>query len=338
MVELSSSFPPVDTNEQNIASEALRCLCLGDYWDQLRPLLQTGFPYREFSAAIRHEVQYSHQRNGLVTAGVELPSIEDLLKLTTVELGRRNLLRLFIISPFRNPREAVLAAFPEVEEEARYQQRLISSTQTRGQALEVIETLQTDLPLSQAEKDNLAIAELKAGNTEALGQIYEDYQNKIYHFVLARLGDPYLAENLSQETFIRVFLGIKTYEDQGLRLSAWIFRIAHNLVIDHVRHNKIRPTENAPLYLIEKRLSISHELADDLDNKMEIRLLHEAITKLTSRQQGVLRMRLQDMKYSEIAAKLGLAEGTVKSTISQSISRLREILGDEPNILRGFSL
>ncbi len=99
--------------------EVISCICSGNHWEELRPLLKDGYPLNKVLMAVRHEVQFKHSRNEKETGGLTEPTLGGLETLATREsLAKMGLLRLFIVSPLKTPPEFMLTAFPEVVERA----------------------------------------------------------------------------------------------------------------------------------------------------------------------------------------------------------------------------
>ena len=105
-----------------------------------------------------------------------------------------------------------------------------------------------------AETIDRLVAEAQAGNREAFGQIFDEYHQPIYRFVVSRVGRPSDAEDLTQLIFVKALEALPRYTARGIPFGGWLFRLARNAVIDHVRtrrdHLELtaeiqRPTEEA---------------------------------------------------------------------------------------------
>ena len=81
------------------------------------------------------------------------------------------------------------------------------------------------------------ICQAKLGNTDAFGALYTLHAESVYRFLLSNLGDIHEAEDLTEEVFIRVWRAISSYEEGEFPFTAFVFRIARNLLIDHFRTN-----------------------------------------------------------------------------------------------------
>lgn len=89
--------------------------------------------------------------------------------------------------------------------------------------------------------DETILALAGQGDSESFGLLYERYVSRIYSYVYYRTGNPYDAEDLTARVFFRAMHHITSYQDRGLPFSAWLYRIAHNLVANWHRDNSRRP-------------------------------------------------------------------------------------------------
>ena len=86
--------------------------------------------------------------------------------------------------------------------------------------------------------DNELVARAIKGDEQAMALLYETYFDRIYRYAYLRLNNRTEAEDVAQDVFIRALAAIKKYEERDVPFTAWLFRIAHNQVIDHVRKEK----------------------------------------------------------------------------------------------------
>ncbi len=102
-----------------------------------------------------------------------------------------------------------------------------------------------------SELDESALVELAKDDEDAFGELYGRYVKRIYNYVYYRTGNHHEAEDLTARVFQRALQHIPTYEDRGVPFSAWLYRIAHNLVVNWHRDRKRRkagPTRRADRY------------------------------------------------------------------------------------------
>ena len=161
------------------------------------------------------------------------------------------------------------------------------------------------------------------GDREAFTYIYDLHFDKIYRYIYVRVHSQAEAEDLTQDVFIKAYEGIKSYKWRDLPFTAWLFRIAHNRVIDHVR--KTSKEKKAPLE--EAGAISSGDPVYMTEINYEIHQLKEALEKLPDAQREVASMRfISELSISEVALALGKSEGTVKALQFNAVASLRKLL------------
>ena len=93
-------------------------------------------------------------------------------------------------------------------------------------------------------KTSLAVARAKEGDREALRFLYVSYSHNIYGYVRSIVRDDHEAEDVTQHVFAKLMTTIVKYDDRGVPFFAWLLRMARNVAIDHLRANRLTPTEN----------------------------------------------------------------------------------------------
>src|SRR6478672_10879540 len=89
-------------------------------------------------------------------------------------------------------------------------------------------------PMDEESLDRL-VADAKRGDTDAFGRIFDEYAGPIYRFIASRVSHPSDAEDLTQLVFVKALEALPRYEARGIPFGGWLFRLARNTVIDHVR-------------------------------------------------------------------------------------------------------
>ena len=163
----------------------------------------------------------------------------------------------------------------------------------------------------------------KQRDQEAFAQLYEGYFDKIYRYVALRIGDRMEAEDITQQVFLNAIKAISSFKWKGIPFSAWLFRIAHNQVVDYLRKKTKRAT--APL---EKSLVTG---GDDpqliFERRPDIEQLILATRKLTPAQREVISLRFAgEMSVAQVAKVMGKSEGAVKALQHSAIVALRKAL------------
>ncbi len=164
------------------------------------------------------------------------------------------------------------------------------------------------------------------GNRTALVQLFDTHYERVARYIAVRIGNIDEAEDLASEVFLRALRAIDSYKDTGAPMEAWLFKIAHNGVIDHLRHRQRRP---APVELNEALATIdARETLDDrLERTDEMRQLHQAMEKLSDAQRQVLALRFgAGMTSEEVAGVLGKKAGAVREMQSAAINKLRQFM------------
>src|SRR5512146_257367 len=149
------------------------------------------------------------------------------------------------------------------------------------------------------------------GDPEAFSILYERYVKRIYNYVFYRTGNPYDAEDLTERVFHRAFGHIQTYNNRGVPFSAWLYRIAHNLVANWHRDNSRR--KEVPL---EDQKNL-HQRSDhpeiSLVNSQEQEMLLKLIRRLPEdRQQLIILKFVEHLSNGEVATIMGRSEGAIK--------------------------
>lgn len=186
--------------------------------------------------------------------------------------------------------------------------------------------------LEYNEEEVLALA--SKGNRDAFGRLYEHYMERIFNYVYYRTGNPHDAEDLTARVFQRAMNHIHNYTDRGVPFSAWLYRIAHNLVAnwhrDRSRKQEI-PLDDLPI-LPTKGDHPEHNLV----RSQEQEALLKMIRKLPPDRQNLLILKfVENLSNAEIGAIMGRSEGAVKSLYHRTLLALRDQLEDQNLNLEG---
>jgi len=176
----------------------------------------------------------------------------------------------------------------------------------------------------QGQQDEVELIQrAKAYDPDALSTIYERYYQGIYRYVYYRVGDSALAEDLTGDIFVKMLHGIGSYNIQGVPFSAWLYRIARNRIIDHLR----RQPEKVDLSLEEARVETIASGEAMLENTLRRDELLKAVQVLTDEQRQVIILKfIEDLDNATIAAILHKTEGAVKSLQHRALDTLRHYL------------
>jgi RNA polymerase sigma-70 factor (ECF subfamily) len=165
---------------------------------------------------------------------------------------------------------------------------------------------------------------VKSGDKDAFGLIYEEFVDRLYRYVFFRV-DSEDAEDLLETVFVKAWENIGKYKATGDKFSSWLFRIAHNLVVDHYRlnHSIEAITEEYQEYRAEHHPGVSAE------RSLESNLLKKGLSALKDEYQQVLVLKyINDMPNSDVAAILGKSEGNLRVLQYRALRALRGVLQD----------
>ena len=160
---------------------------------------------------------------------------------------------------------------------------------------------------------------------KAFAQLYEAYFDRIYRYIRIRIGDVTEAEDMTQQVFLKVLQSISSFRWAGKPFSAWLFRIAHNQVVDHLRKKTKRTT--VPLEEAPPMVATSPDPEDIVAIKLEMEQVAIAARDLTEAQREVISLRFAGgMSIAEVAKSMGRSEGAIKALQHSGILVLRKKL------------
>lgn len=171
-------------------------------------------------------------------------------------------------------------------------------------------------------EDERKLVELsKEGEAEAFGQLYDYYFPKIFRFILVRVGRREEAEDLSHQTFLKVWQNLKNYRDRGLPFGGWLYRIARNAIVDYYRRSKTSVSiDSAPDIPEHSRTE------EKMDASLELERTIEAIDGLKPAEQEIVLLRfVEELSVAETAEITGKSESAVKVTQHRAVSKLKEL-------------
>ncbi len=179
-----------------------------------------------------------------------------------------------------------------------------------------------------AGDDTKLLNRAKAFDAVALSTIYDRYESRIYSYIYHRVGDAQVAEDLTAQVFLRMLEAIQNENAWRSSFSGWLYRIAHNLVIDYYRR-QARSThvslDDAPTILAE-----NDDPLQATERQLQQERLRRAINRLTDEQAQVVSLRfLEGLSIAEVARAIGKTEGAVKALQYRAIVSLRRLLDYE---------
>ena len=180
--------------------------------------------------------------------------------------------------------------------------------------------------MNLTEHDYDSILDLAiTGDEEAFSILYKENVKKIYNYIYYRTGNSHDAEDLTARVFQRALGHITKYKKTNVPFSAWLYRIAHNLVANWHRDNSRRkevPIED------QIDLRVKMEIPEkQIEIRQEVEFLLKAIRKLSNDRQMVLILKyVEDLSNKEIGDILGKSEGAIKSLYHRTLLELRDFL------------
>jgi RNA polymerase sigma-70 factor, ECF subfamily len=171
-------------------------------------------------------------------------------------------------------------------------------------------TKKSRMPLANERQ---LVLQAQAGNSEAFGQLYDAYMERIYRFVYFRVEDQQTAEDITSQVFLKAWSNLDRFQFSRTPYLAWLYTIAHNAVIDHYRTRKVTTA------LDDVQLS-QPDHSELVENEID----------LTDDQQKVLTLKfIEGMSNNEIARHLGKREGAIRALQMRGLQALAKQLEEK---------
>ena len=185
-----------------------------------------------------------------------------------------------------------------------------------------------DFPTYQAVAPDLERATVdraRTGDQQALADLYDWYMPRVYKYVVARVGNPAEAEDLTEEVFLKMLGAISGFHWREVPFSSWIFRIAHNCIATHYRRSAQRG--GATSELSEDMVDSRPDLALTVEDRITIEEVRRASALLPDAQREVIALRFAvGLSIAETAKALGKREGNVKALQHKAVAKLQKML------------
>ncbi len=186
--------------------------------------------------------------------------------------------------------------------------------------------------------DNSLVKQFVDGDQSAIEELINRHKNRVYTYIILIVKNQHLAEDLFQDTFVKVIRSLKTgrYTEDG-KFVSWVLRIAHNLIIDHFRKEKLLNTTSNDDFGIDRFNSVRFS-----DDNIEDQLVYEQITsdvrllieELPDDQRQVIIMRhYLGLSFKEIADKTGVSINTALGRMRYALINLRKLIEKKNLIL-----
>lgn len=169
--------------------------------------------------------------------------------------------------------------------------------------------------------DELIMEAVKSGNLQQASLLFERYNKRIYNFLARMTMDRALAEDLTQNVFLRIIKYRSSYRE-GARFQSWIYQVARNVFSDHYQVQKNKFSDFVDVEKVRDDMPDSEE--SEMWDERE-RLLHQSMAKLAADQRELLILtRFQQMKYEEVALIMDTSVANIKVKVHRAIAKLRE--------------
>ncbi len=176
-----------------------------------------------------------------------------------------------------------------------------------------------------AEDREVELVERAKHDRQAFGQLYEIYVDRIYNYIYYRVGNNHDAEDLTGRVFFRALSSLPRYRQRGAPFSAWLYRIAHNLIANwHRDQSRRRVVAIDDLPLVGRRRDAPEYVAERHEEESA---LWQAIEELHPERQTLLQLKFgQGLSNAQIGEIMGRSEGAVKSLYHRTLQSLRKEL------------
>ena len=175
------------------------------------------------------------------------------------------------------------------------------------------------------------IQRAQGGDVAAIGDLYDRHHESIFKYLWLRVGDRQAAEDLTGDVFIRMMSALPNYRFAGAPFRAWLYRIAHNLIVDHIRRANLRTS--VPLEAIEEQAHDNDPRAV-VEHKLQVERLQQALMQLDQNQREVVALRfVVGLSLQEVAQVIGRTEAAVKSLQHRGLAALRHTLSEKEQVM-----
>lgn len=170
------------------------------------------------------------------------------------------------------------------------------------------------------------IQRAQADDPEAVSRLYRRHVESIYRYIHLRVGRQDLAEDLTGDVFVRALEALRTYQYRGVPFSAWLYRIAHDRVVDYYRREARREED----VMVEEPQDAERGPASTLEAGLARERLGKALRRLTPDQQMVISLKFgEDMTNVQVAELMDKTEGAVKSLQHRALASLKRLMDEE---------
>jgi RNA polymerase sigma-70 factor (ECF subfamily) len=160
-------------------------------------------------------------------------------------------------------------------------------------------------------------------DSTAFGQLYEAYLDRIFRYVYYRVGSIAEAEDLTEQVFLKAWEAIDRYEARGAPFTAWLYRLAHNLVIDQYRGRRV----TTPIEDVDESALDGEDVTGVVESALEAEEVRAAVGCLNPDYQQLIVLRfIEGMSHAEVARIIGKTEGATRVIQFRALQALAKVL------------
>lgn len=188
----------------------------------------------------------------------------------------------------------------------------------------------------QVHREEDLVRRAQRREPEAFGQLYEEHFDRIYRYIMLRVRSQADAEDLTQQVFLKALENIGSYRWRGMPFASWLFRIAHNLVVDYWKKKSREKVAAVAPEEIDEMAPSQDDPAARAELNFDMKQLAEACEHLTDAQREIISLRFAGgLSVAESAKVMGKSEGAVKVLQHAALVRLRRILCPTGEVVNG---
>jgi len=186
-------------------------------------------------------------------------------------------------------------------------------------------TFQLGLPYQMAQPDDsAALSGLRKLDQQTISAVYDQHFSEVYRYVLYRIGDATVAEDIASDVFVRLLEAVQNGNSPQTNIKGWLIGTASHVVIDHMRRKYRRPEEE----ISDAEPDRSPSVAAEVDEREQNRVVNEAYEQLTPEQQHVLALRFgQGYSLEETAASMNKNVNAIKALQFRALAALQREVG-----------
>lgn len=179
--------------------------------------------------------------------------------------------------------------------------------------------------MSSLDDDRHALDGLRDLDQQVIGAVYDQYFSEIYRYVLYRMGDSSLAEDIASDVFVRLLEASQGNRGPKTNIKGWLISTASHIVMDHLRRKYRRPEEE----ISDNMPDLSPSIAAEIDQREQNEIVNSAYAQLTPEQQNVLALRFgQGYSLEETANHMNKNVNAVKALQFRALAALQREVGE----------